>query len=229
MRLSNVELIQSVVIDVNDPEKQGRIKCTVPGVFEDTSDKECLPWIAPFGMTRYQSFSKEISGAKVWVMQVKDNYNEFYYIPLFDKIGVTSQFLDEKYNENPEIVYMRDNCGQTSKITYDQKDGCMIQVNDSFVNIKPGDEIHIHTKNNDIHVKNGNVFIGSDEEDNHEPAVFGDKLSDILLNLKNAMATLQSAAAGGAFDNPALAAGFQQAVQALSPYDTIKCTKTKVN
>lgn len=229
MRLSNVELIQSVIIDVDDPAKQGRIKCIVPGIFENSDDKECYPWINPLGMTRYQSFSKEMNGAKVWVIQVKDNYNEFYYIPLFDKIGITTEFLEEKYDENPEIVYMRDNCGQTAKITYDQIDGCMIQVNSAFVNIRPDSEIHCHTENCDIHMKKGSVFIGSDDGAEHEPAVLGNKLSDILLNLKNAMATLQSASSSGQFDNPALTAGFQQAVNALSSYNEIKCEKTKVN
>lgn len=229
MRLSNVELIQGVIIDVNDPNKQGRVKCIVPGIFENSDDKDCYPWINPFCMPSYQSFSKQMNGAKVWVIQVKDNYNEFYYIPLFDKIGTTQEFLDEKYSQNPEVVFMRDNCGQVSKITYDQQDGCMIQVNSSFINIRPDSEIHCHTETNDIHMKSGNVFVGSNDGQDYEPAVFGNKLSDILLKLKNAMATLQTAAAGGQFDNPALAAGFQQAVDALSSYDQIKCEKTKVN
>lgn len=228
MRLSNVELIQSTVIDVDDPAKQGRIKCVIPGVFENSKDKELYPWIPPFGMTRYQSFSKELCGAKVWVIQNKDNYNEFYFFPLFDKINKTKEFLDAKYDSNPEIVYMRDNCGLVSSLTYDEDDGSMNTVNDSFINIRPDGEIHIHTKNADVHLKNGNVFIGSDENSNHEPAVLGDKLCNILGDLCSAMTSLQSKASPNPYTSH-LSDGFQQAVTALQPYSEIKCEKTKVN
>lgn len=228
MHLSNVELIQSTVVDVSDPAKQGRIKCVVPGIFESTADKDSYPWIPPLGMTRYQSFSKEVCGAKVWVVQVKNNYNEFYYIPLVDQIGITKSFLEEKYESNPEIVYMRDRCGQTSSFTYDDEDGHKLTMGDYFINLRPDGELHCKGSGADVHINNDNVFIGSDEDGDYEPAIFGDKLCNMLSALRNALSSLQSACSGGQ-DNPALAPGFSQAVNALNDIDDLKCKKTKVN
>lgn len=228
MKFDDIEMLPGTIIDVDDPEKLGRVKCIIPSIFESSADKDIMPWIPQFGMSRYQAFSKMMPGAKVWVMQVKSNYNEFYYLPIMDKINTTKEFLEAKYDLNPEIVYMRDNAGQVSKITYDDEEGCMIYLNEFFINLTPEGDIHCHGNGADVHVKSGNVYIGSDEDGGHEPAVFGDKLSSILGDLYNAMTKLQSAAASSPYDAK-LADGFGDAVKALKPYDEIKCKKTKVN
>lgn len=228
MQLSDVELIQGTIIDVADPNKLGRIKAIIPSIFENPDDKDCYPWIPPFGMTRYQSFSKEMEGAKVWIVQVRSNYNEYYYLPLLDPIQQTREFLNSKYEQNPEIVYLRDLAGQTAKITYDDQDGCMIQVKDTFVNVKTNNEVHCHVAGADVHIKDGSVYIGSDDDGGHEPAIFGNKLCTMLSNLRTAMSKLQTACGSGN-DNPALASGFGEAVKALKDVDSLKCLKTNVN
>lgn len=227
MKLSNVELIQSTIIDSDDPEKLGRVKCIIPGVFENSAHKDTYPWICPFGMTRYQSFSKELNGMKVWVVQVKDNYNEFYYIPIFEKINITKDYLEEKYDQNPEIVYMRDNAGQISQFTYDDADGCNMSIGEFFIKLKPDGEIHCHGNGADVHINDGIVYIGSDEDGGHEPAVYGNKLYDILSDLQGAMDQLIKSC-NSPYLSP-LTPGFTKAKQALEPISEIKCKKTQVN
>lgn len=38
---------RGIVVDNNDPKKIGRVKCTIPGLFEET-DFDKLPWVAPW-------------------------------------------------------------------------------------------------------------------------------------------------------------------------------------
>ena len=108
MKLSNVEISPGVIVDAKDPEKLGRVKINAPALMRgnesgdhfgvvDKIDNNVLPWIYPMMMNRYQMFSKELEGMKVWVINNTENYNEYWYIPMFDYIDVTEEIVSEKY------------------------------------------------------------------------------------------------------------------------------------
>ena len=75
-------VIESVVEYVDDPLKIGRIQASIPGVIHhapgQTEEKEALPWIRPFKMYCYQTFTKPLQGQKVWILMNKSNYLEQY-------------------------------------------------------------------------------------------------------------------------------------------------------
>ena len=68
MKFSETELLPGVVIDVDDPKMLGRVKATVPTLFdENIMNKEGMPWIYPLTMIGYQGFSKLQKGSKIYL------------------------------------------------------------------------------------------------------------------------------------------------------------------
>ena len=109
MKLSNVDVVPGVIVDTKDPKKLGRVKINAPALMRgnnsgdtygvvETIDNNVLPWVYPLTMSRYQSFSKQLEGMKVWVLNNTENYNEYWYIPMFDYIDVTEEIVSEKYS-----------------------------------------------------------------------------------------------------------------------------------
>ena len=59
MTLGDFEILPGVVINVDDPLNQGRVKACAPGLFDtSTMEMDDLFWINPFMMIGQQSFSK---------------------------------------------------------------------------------------------------------------------------------------------------------------------------
>lgn len=226
MELLKCEVKPGVVIDANDPDKLGRIKTCSPAEFTPNMDTELLPWCYPMDMRHYQSFSKMIKGAKVWIIKNNDNHNEYFYIPMFEEVNITKDFLNEHYEDDPEILIARDNGGTKVMISYNSSTGIELKLKDLYIQIHPNSDILIHSDKVDMDIKDGKVYLGAPSEP-YEPAVFGQKLTDILSNLKMGFDTLVPAS-GNPWDC-ALTAGFTQCQAALAPVETIKCHNTFVN
>lgn len=199
MEFKDVEAREGVVIATNDPEKLGRIKVVVPGEFDNsTMDTDLMPWIYPLNMTRYCSFSKMVSGGKVWLIKNNNNHNEYYYIPFFEKIGIVSEFLDEHYDENPEVVFARDNCGTPAMITYDGTQGIILKVKEYYIQITPDGDIICHSSNVDMSIKNNQVMLGKPGS-KFEHMVMGATLLGKLNSLENALSKLTTKASKNVF------------------------------
>ena len=51
MKFKDVELLPGVVIDAKDPKMLGRVKATVPTLFDNSAmDVKVMPWIYPISM-----------------------------------------------------------------------------------------------------------------------------------------------------------------------------------
>ena len=191
MEFSKLECIQGVIVDVKDPEYLGRIKAVVPGKFDTASmNKDALPWIYPFCMCGYQTFSKMVEGAKIWLLQNKDTHNEYYYLPYFEPIKMVENYLHQFYNDSPEILFARNNGNSSAMLTYDNINGLMVTINDkTCYKFSPNGNIIISTTNSNNEkvgqsVIDGKCFSGNDTQE-YQPIILGNNLAEILYKLKD--------------------------------------------
>lgn len=195
MKLSDVEIIPGTIIESEDPLFLGRIKCAAPGLFdESTMDKEIIPWIYPWFMIRYQSFSKLLKGCKVWIIRNNANKNEYWYLPLFEYIDASRQFISENYANDPELVICRDNGGSVAQYKYDDVNGFLEKIgDDNYIHLHPSKKIELFAKDTHVKIEGSKVYNGNVNE-KYEPAVMGNKLKDLLCNLQQAIIGLKEAA-----------------------------------
>lgn len=180
MKLSDYEFFPGVAIDVKDPKYKGRVKATVPTIFDASMDKEGLPWVHPFTMSGYQGFSKLREGSKIWVLRNTKNKNEFWYIPLFELNSDTVDLINNDDNyENGDVLIARNNGSNSVYIYYNDTDGIMIKYGDqNLININPDSQIVIQAGEGKVIVKDNHVYIGDGNDG--EAAVKGVTLKNIL-------------------------------------------------
>lgn len=229
MELKNAEILPGVVETADDPNRIGRVKATVPGWFDKESiPLDLMPWIMPFTMSGHQSFSMLQKGSKIWVLKNKDAYAEYWYIPMYEMQDSSQAFLNEKYEDSPEIISYRNNGGIVSSITYDDTDGYLIRIGSNSWNFRPNGDLITNNASGNIHSKGSVIHLGSDSEE-YEAAVKGDSLFDVLDTLQNDLNALSEAAS----KNPKtanLTMPFRNASKNLqNGIQSIKAKNTKVN
>ena len=229
MQLSNCELLPGVIVDSKDPLKLGRIKCVIPGYVDAGFSNENMPWIRPLGMFNHQSFSKMMNGCKVWVVVNKSNYNEYWYFPLFELNDVAKNYLESVYdNDQPEILIAHNCGGNHALLTYDESNGFSMKIGQYQINLHPNGKITLLGGSNGIvEIDGGKVKIGK-EGGTDEPAVLGNKLMDILKEMKSGFADLASKSPNNPYTAP-LTSGFTTCLRALEKYNTIKSDNITVN
>ena len=117
-------IIESVIEYVDDPLKIGRVRASIPGVIHHTTTvKEALPWIRPFKMYCYQTFTKPLKGQKIWVLVNKSNYNEFWWFPFFETTNIVQGYLNEYYEDTPDVFHAREEMETPIMSTWDNKQG----------------------------------------------------------------------------------------------------------
>lgn len=217
MRFTDYELIPSVVQDSKDPECLGRIKCVIPGKIHHDSCKttEHMPWIRPFKMGGYQTFSKEVEGHKVWVLHNKKEYNEYWYIPIHEPINITQDFLHEHYNDNPEVLLARNEGAQKVMMRYDDQTGFMYEIGDDFINLNTKGLYEVKCSDGRIAIENSIVKLGSYSDQHYEQAVKGNTLSASRKKIAGILQKMVSTACGGN-DNNLLAPYLCQIISELS-------------
>ena len=209
-------VILSIVEHIDDPLHIGRIRCTIPGVIHsDTTKEEAMPWIRCFKMGAYQTFSAPMVGQKVWVMISKTNYNEFWWFPFFETIDIVQSFLDEHYEDQPEVFHARHTGNGDAMHTYDDKQGYLMKLGDDHINLKPSKEYEVDCNDCRICITGNKVQLG-DKEGDKEPAVMGKKCLKRRNDLKQKTEQLAQAAMGNPYTThlasplKALASAFTQ-------------------
>ena len=180
MKLSDYEFLPGVVIDNDDPERIGRVKATVPTWFDtNTMDKESLPWIYPFCMFGNQTFSKMPLDRKIWVFHNKENYLEYWYVPMFEMNGQTREIV-QKY-DNPEVLVsqMNGSSNQNLLVSYNDSEGLDIRVGSTLIKIGSNKEIHITNGKSSFSVTDKGVMMGNGNG-KHYPTVLGPKVKDMF-------------------------------------------------
>lgn len=189
MKFKDVELLPGVVIDAKDPKMLGRVKATVPTLFDSSAmDVKGMPWIYPISMIGYQGFSKLQKGSKIWVYKTEGNYREFWYMPMFEANASTREIIADY--EEPDVLISRSAGSNSVFVYYTDKQGIMMKVGEnSFINLKANGEILAKASNGTVSIRDNKVYIGS--ENAKQPTVLGNDLDKVLAKLA---ADLQSVA-----------------------------------
>lgn len=182
MNFSDCEVVPSVIYNVDDPLKLGRIKCVIPGYVDNTTmSLENMPWVRPWFMWRHQSFSKPVKGFKVWVIINKANYNEYWYIPLYEYNDITKEYLEDVYdNDQPEIFMSHNNGGNHAMFTYDEKNGYNEKIGQHHIELHPDGHISIVGGQHQVDI-DGEVKVGA-SSGSYERAVKGETLKKEILD-----------------------------------------------
>jgi hypothetical protein len=185
-------VIESVVEYVDDPLKIGRIQASIPGVIHhapgQTEEKEALPWIRPFKMYCYQTFTKPLQGQKVWVLINKSNYNEFWWFPYAENIDIVQGYLNQYYEETPDVFHAREEFVSPVMATWDNKQGYKWVIGEDYIDFFPTREFKLKVNTCNINVTPGDTIqVGGDNSSagDYEPAVMGNKCLQLRKNLQS--------------------------------------------
>lgn len=228
MKLSDIEILPGVVIDIDDPDKLGKVKADIPTKFDSSIlKKEGMPWIRPIAMGGYQQHSTLTKGSKIWVICNKTNWQEYWYWPMYELNQNTRDLLGEY--ENADVLISRNMGTNSVYVYYNKEDGMMLKVGEnSHINITNDGKIYVHAGDNgNIRVDN-HVYIGDGKDG--EPAVFGDKLVDLLNDFAGNIQNLLQVASSNPY-TLSLAPAITQMMATLSAprIAALKCTNTSVD
>lgn len=141
MTLGDFEILPGVVINNSDPLNQGRVKAVAPGLFDTTTmEEDDLFWINPFMMTGYQSFSKLEISSKIWILHNKNNYFEYWYIPMFE---INSHAPAEAHKTDSDIMLSRSVEGQTVQLYYSRDNGYNVVIGNNKVQLLPSGAFNV--------------------------------------------------------------------------------------
>lgn len=189
-------IIESVVEYTDDPLKIGRVRATIPGVIhhETTPNKEALPWIRPFKMYCYQTFTKPLPGQKIWVLVNKSNYNEFWWFPYSEIIDIVKGYLEEYYNETPDVFHAREGFVTPIMSTWDDKQGYKWVIGEDYIDFFPTREFKLKVNECNINVVDNIIKIGGDSAGDYEPGIKGKQMCILLGKLKTMCEAVAQAA-----------------------------------
>jgi hypothetical protein len=162
-----------VIVDINDPLKQGRAKVRVFGIFDDLP-MEDIPWAESGTASEYFGGGKgggAISiprlGSVVYCSFDSENYYKLYY----DKIKEYSPGLTEEMNEEnsyegfQSLLYDTEAEPGALKLFYSRKKGLVFELGDSKVQLdtQNGGQLRVVIKmgNDEIRMENKKVIINS--------------------------------------------------------------------
>lgn len=192
--LEDYYIVLSEVKYNDDPMKFGRLKCDIPGVIHaSTSTEEAMPWVRPFNMHGYQTFSKPIVGQKIFVLISKTNYNEYWWFPFHETTDLVQDYLNANYDNQPDVFNAREGSGGDAIFTYDDNNGYMMRIGDDHLNLKPDHSMEISFNECKVKIDGNKVYCGSDN-DSYEPCVMGHKCRDMRKELSNQFKLLSEAA-----------------------------------
>ena len=186
--LGNINIIPAVVVSAADDQKLGRVKVAAPGYFDTaTMDIEALPWVKPFLMIGYQSFSSMMVGAKVWLLDVTVNEEEFWYIPYPEMNVDAKNSLGSTLDT--DIILSRNIAGSLAQIYQNGEDGIMIRYGNAIINLTTSGEVILSSGEGKVRIAGGQVYLGNGNE-NHA-AIKGSKLLDKLREFAVALAGIK--------------------------------------
>ncbi len=228
MKLSNVEMVLGVCVSNNDPKKLGRIKVTSPGRFDTaTMAIEGLPWVYPLTTNGYQSYSTITEGGKVWLIDNKDNSDEFWYIPYHELNADTKGAIGG--DVDTDVCFSRNVGGKLVQLYHNSTDGVVLRNADTVVKLASDGACVIESDNGTIRIEGNTVYCGK-KDGAQEPMVRGNVLQDILNNLAKNLKSLWQTSAQNPYTAP-LAQTFMNAsndiTNSISELLSSSCTLSK--
>lgn len=147
MTLGDFELLPGIVISADDPTNQGRVKACAPGLFDNlTMTIDDMLWINPFCTPGQQFYSKLNINSKIWILHNRNNYFEYWYIPMFEY----NENIPDFGGQDADVLIARSVEGQLIQVYYTQKDGIRLVNGDSSVQLLPNGDVKTGSKNSVI-------------------------------------------------------------------------------
>lgn len=183
--LINYYIILGEIKYNDDPMKFGRVKCDMPGVIHSaTSDEEAMPWIRPFKMSGYQTFTKPLVGQKVWVLCSKVNYNEYWWFPFYETQDFVQEYISANYDNQPDVIHARQGSAGDALFTYDDSNGYTLRLGDNHINLKPDNTMEILANSCRIKIDGNKIYTGQGESID-ECCLLGNKFKENRTTLSN--------------------------------------------
>lgn len=178
MNLSDIDLYVGVVVDIDDPKHEGRIRATCPGLFDiNTMGLDGLFWIPPLTIN-YQNYSQLNKGNKVYIFHNSKNYYGYRYLPFFELNSSTKDLID---NTDLDVLISRDGDDGPAQLYYKNDTGLMSKVGEGYINVeRDGDVVVNGAKTVDIYADKTRI---GEKGQYFEKAVLGEKLKKTLLTL----------------------------------------------
>jgi len=171
--MSSSKSYLGVIVDINDPLKQGRAKVRVFGIFDDL-EVEDIPWAEPGTASEYFGGGKgggAVSVPRLDAVVYCSFESENYYKIYFDIIKEFSPDLVEEMNEENSyegfhsLIYDSEAQPGSLKLFYSRKKGLNFELGDAKVQLdtQNGGELRVVIKMGDdeIRMENNKVIINS--------------------------------------------------------------------
>lgn len=152
------------IISIDDPLKLLRIKCKVPGLFSEEIEPELLPWFYPSNAISFSSAeggtgSCDVPKVGTFVVihfSTNDIYSgQYYSIPTINET-LRNEILAQEYEG---VHVMKVDYDEQLQIFYTPKQGVMIKLGTSYINIDSEHSIKIKTENkNTIELNNNGAL-----------------------------------------------------------------------
>lgn len=208
-----VELVLGTCLSNDDPMKLGRIKVAAPGYFDRTVMAiEAIPWAYPFSMNAYQSYSTISEGGKVWLIDNKDNADEFWYIPFHELNSDTKKAINDDVNS--DVVFSRNISGKTIQLYQNNSEGIVLRNGSTTVTMPADGGVIMNSDGAQVSIEGGQVYMGISGSDKI-PMVRGDVLREILNDISSSFTELFTKASANP-NTASLAPAFQSAAKNIS-------------
>lgn len=189
MSFKDIRLIPGVVINNTDEENLGRIKAYSPGLFDtSTMDEDALPWIYPFCMSMYQSFSTQAVNSKIWIIFIPDNPYGYFYLPFHDIHTEVAKHI----KGNTDIVFGRECNTGSANIYFNESEGLVLRNGNARVQLLNDGRVIITNDTSsgmNFVISDGKCYSG---DKGFEPAVLGNKLKKVFDDLSEKINLLAS-------------------------------------
>lgn len=196
MKLKNGTIRPGVVIEVLEDNK---IKADVPGLFSRL-DQENLPIIMPWpcGINK-NSYSQIKEYDKVWVVNFSDNPLQLYWFRK-DNVEDNKEIIQE---ENVEIVCNRETDLGWATIYFSDGSGWIIRNANSVIQLKADGSILLDSGSPKrlIDINASSISLGAAGKASH-PAVYGDKLMEVLMKIQTALDLIKQASNMSPYTKP---------------------------
>lgn len=188
MKYSDLEEYVGIIIEDNDPEHLGRVKCTIPGLFDTRhTPKDTIPWVYPRSNGGNQnSYVPPRLGQKVRVISNTKNYNEFWYEPMYELNNDVRNLIEGEQNG---YVLLSTNSGQLKQQMFaNETHGIVLSQNDSKIQLEPTGNVRIVgcEGSTGLLVENTQVKLGNVSQDGQQ-TILGDELETLLSGLSSAL------------------------------------------
>jgi len=187
---------EAEIINIDDPNKEGRIKVNIKGVFGNIDgtfslDPEKLPWIYP-EFPHHDTFHTPKLGEKVLVWFSKD-INHGRYRSWESVSDDLKELLKEDYEGYKSVLYDKE---EEVNISYSRKKGIVINLGKETINISKEEQkitLNFNEGQRKVVMNENSVSVVSDKislgslDGSSEPSVLGDKNEEQLKELWKAI------------------------------------------